>query len=98
MEYRILCTRKSEVPTPRRHGHIVSVGTGTTPQQYSQTWTVAQVLAAIGRGDLFYTQSVSTGKVAKVEPYTCHICSRQGIRTTADAVKDNNLDDLPLCG
>lgn len=96
MQYRIVCTRQSQVTGSRVHPHIVSVGTGT-PQGYTQNWTVYEVLAAMDRGDVFCTESPSTGRVAKVEAYTCTVCARRWIRTTADAVTDNNLDNLPSC-
>jgi hypothetical protein len=96
MRYHIVCTRQSQVTGSRPHPHIVSVGTGT-PQGYNRTWTVDEVIAAMGRGGVFYTESPSTGRVAKVEAYTCRVCGRRWIRTTADAVPDNNLDNLPSC-
>ncbi len=96
MQYRIVCTRQSQLTGSHVHPHIVSVGTGT-PQGYTRTWPVDEVLAAMGRGDVFYTESPSTGRVAKVEAYTCTVCGRRWIRTTADAVTDNNLDNLSSC-
>jgi transposase-like protein len=49
------------------------------------------------RGDRFYTVGVYSGKVALVEKYTCTSCWRTFIRSTPDAVTDNNLDNLRRC-
>mgnify|MGYP000271247425 CR=1 FL=1 len=96
--YRIVCTVQEPVTQPTTHAHIVAVGTGTNPQTYSQRWTLAQVIAAMDRGDTFYTQGVTSGKTARVEKYTCPKCRGTHIRSASDAVQDNNLDNLPRCG
>jgi hypothetical protein len=49
------------------------------------------------RGDRFYTQGVHSGKIALVEPYVCTRCQRTYIRSRADSVEDNNLDNLRVC-
>lgn len=59
--------------------------------------SLSEVLTLIDRGDTFHTVSVSTGKVARVVPVTCDQCGGRIIRSTADAVADNNLDKLPDC-
>jgi hypothetical protein len=81
--HRIVCVEKGR-------GGIHAVGTGTDPAQAAQRWTVAQVRAAIHAGDRFYTESPTTGKKADVEPFDT-------IRSTADHVLDNNLDNLRAC-
>lgn len=88
--YRIVCANK-EHP----HRHIIDVGTGTTAQQWSQRWTVEEVRSALQAGHTFYTVSESTGKRAD----TCRIngCTVRTIRSDADAVTDNNLDNLGGC-
>jgi len=96
--YRIICTTQEPVSQPTTHAHIVAVGTGATAQHYTQRWTLAEVLAAMDRGDTFYTRGESSGREARVEKYTCTACWRTWIRSTADAVQDNNLDNLPRCG
>jgi hypothetical protein len=95
--YRIICTRKEDVSHPYRHSHIVQVGTGTTPTHYDRIWTVVEVLTAISLGDTFYTVSPSTGAVAGVHRVNCAHCQAPTIRSAPDAVKDNNLDNLPAC-
>jgi hypothetical protein len=56
------------------------------------------VLKAIDAGDLFYTIGLTSGKVAQIEKIVCPSCRRvYVIRSTPDAVKDNNLDSLRRC-
>lgn len=99
MKYRIVCTNQVPVNQPRTHAHIVRVGTGTTPQQWSRMWELAEVIQAIRSGQhQFYTQSPSTGRQASVLVVPCGVCARDIIRSAADAVRDNNLDNLPSCG
>jgi hypothetical protein len=95
--YRVVCTtRMTHIsPAGTTHGHIVSVGLGDESQWY-QKMTVAQVRAAIAMGNRFYTYSPSTKLWAAVEPWTC--CGISTLRTLSDAVTDNNLVNLPLCG
>jgi len=81
--YRIVCVEKDE--------HIISVGTGDNPQQAVKRWKVADVRAAIKDGNRFYTVSPSTGKEANVELF------EETIRTGADGIADNNLDNLRAC-
>ena len=96
--YRIICTDQVPVTEPNRTAHIVAVGTGTDPGRYNRRWALDEVLSAMDGGDRFYTQGVQSGRVANVEKYTCVNCRRTFIRSTADAVADNNLDNLPRCG
>jgi len=95
--YRIICTTQEPVHQPTTHAHIVAVGTGPTAQHYTQRWTLDQVIAAMDRGDTFYTRGETSGREARVEKYTCTTCWRTFIRSTPDAVHDNNLDSLPRC-
>lgn len=97
MRYRVVCDNQVPVDQPKSHAHIVEVGTGTAAQTYSRLWTVEEVIAAISRGDEFYTLSPSTGKEARIVIVACEVCGRQIIRSSADAVTDNNLDNLPDC-
>ena len=55
--YRIICTTQEPIHQPTTHAHIVAVGTGPTAQHYTQRWTLDQVLAAMDRGNTFYTLS-----------------------------------------
>lgn len=95
--YRVICTRQEPFNAPHLDAHIVSVGTGETTQGYSQLWTVAEVYTAMDRGDTFYTQSPSTGARARVGKWGCRTCNGATLRSSSDAVKDNNLDSLPRC-
>jgi hypothetical protein len=95
--YRIVCTNQEPVNEPNRTAHIVRVGTGSTADRYDRLWTLNEVLLAMDRGDTFYTQGAQSGKVAEVEKYVCSGCRRTYIRSNADAVTDNNLDNLPRC-
>ena len=81
--YRIVCVTKGR-------GGIHTVGTGTDPGKANKRWSVAEVRARIRAGDRFYTESPSTGKKADVEPFDT-------IRSSADHVTDNNLDNLRSC-
>ncbi len=93
MAYRIVCT---EQDTPTYHHHIKGVGTGDFPGFPNLRWSVAEVRQWIASGVRFYTVSPSTRRVANVEPFEC-ACGRQTIRSTPDAIHDNNLDSLPIC-
>ncbi len=95
--YRIVCTVQAPADQPSSHQHIVAVGTGTDPDRAENRWSLQQVLDAMDRGDTFYTVGVVSGKSAWVEKYWCGHCSRWFIRSHADAVKDNNLDNLRRC-
>jgi Protein of unknown function (DUF3892) len=95
--HRIVCDNQVPTDQPKRNAHVVEVGIGSMPQHWSSLLTLAQVLAMMDRGDTFYTVSVSTGKIARVLPVGCNVCGRRIIRSSADAVTDNNLDGLPDC-
>ena len=98
--YRIICTTQQPPQLPNDRAHIVAVGTITpssTASTYSKYWELSEVLKAMDSGDTFYTLGKQSGKTAEVEKYTCPWCTRTHIRSTPDAVKDNNLDNLPRC-
>jgi len=96
-DYRIVCTEQEPFNQPTTHAHIVAVGTGDDPNKADARWTLDEVLAAMDRGNRFYTVSPSTKKTALVEKYKCHLCWRTFIRSTPDAIHDNNLDSLRRC-
>lgn len=96
--YRIVCTEQLPYGSPPTHAHIVAVGTGSDPGAASQRWTLSEVLAAMDRGDVFFTQGERSGKVALVVKYLCASCFGYHIRSAPDAVVDNNLDSLRYCG
>jgi hypothetical protein len=93
MSYRIVCTDQKR---PTHHNHIVGVGVGDNPDKASQQFTVAEVRSMILNGTRFYTQGRTSGKVANVERFDCP-CGYKTIRSTPDAVADNNLDNLRVC-
>jgi hypothetical protein len=96
-EHRIVCTVQEPYDQPTTHAHIVSVGIGSDPDKASDSWTLRRVLDAMANGDQFYTQGVSSGKVARVQAVACSVCRHTIIRSSADAVYDNNLDSLRRC-
>jgi hypothetical protein len=87
------------VTTENPHSHIVSAQvrkwTGTTYEDAS-TMTVATVRSKISDGDLFQTYSPIAREFAKVSKDTCHApgCTVDTVRSEADAVADNNLDNM----
>ncbi len=97
MRHRIVCTTQEPTGYPTTHAHIVAVGTGVDASRATEQWTLDQVLAAMDRGDVFYTQGVTSGKAAAVQKFHCARCTRTHIRSTPDAVYDNNLDSLRVC-
>ena len=97
-QYRIICTLQVSVNQPHSHAHIAEVGTGPTIQQYNRKWTVAEVYTAMDQGDIFYTTGEQSEKTAIVNKYKCPHCNSPTLRSAADAVADNNLDNLPRCG
>jgi hypothetical protein len=95
--YRVICTNQEPAHQPPQHAHIVAIGVGTSTDHYSQRFTLLQVIQMMNNGDRFYTQGSQSGKTAWVEPYFCPHCRQNHIKSTADAVSDNNLDSLPYC-
>jgi hypothetical protein len=91
--FRVVCTDQTDCSSS---GHITGVGTGDDPGAATSKWTVAQVWSAMDSGDSFHTISASTGLRAKVEKLDCP-CGRGSLRSAADAVTDNNLDNLRIC-
>ena len=96
-KYRIVCTTQEPLDKPHEVAHIVSIGTGNNPDQAENKWTLKEVLNAMDSGNSFYTKSPSSEKEASVNKYECKTCQRFTIRSSPDAVKDNNLDNLRKC-
>jgi hypothetical protein len=92
--HQIVCAERLEA-----HQHITHVGTGNDRSSASDRWTVRQVRAALAAGDYFYTVSPSTGRVADVRAYDAYVNGRiiETIRSSADAIHDNNLDYIRAC-
>lgn len=90
----IVCV-KTEYP----HRHIVSVGIGDNQGNSLRTLSVDSVRRQIDEGEIFETLSTSTGKRAGVKKDTCNKdgCKTNTIRSHADAIADNNLDNLKAC-
>lgn len=95
--YRIVCTDQIPAANHPRNAKIVAVGIGTDPDRANQRWTVYEVIAAMDRGHSFYTKGRTSGRVATVVKYWCSSCNAWHIRSSADAVIDNNLDSLRAC-
>jgi len=89
MRYQITRVRKSPL-TARGHQHITHVMYNGRVAQVQEVYT----LIKSGRY-AFYTYSPSTGKTADVHTLDC--CGLHTLRSAADAVQDNNLDNLPPC-
>ncbi len=96
--YRVICTLQDPPGVSHLDAHIVKVGTGVTTTTYSRLWSVAEVYEAMDRGDLFYTEGPTSGVRARVGKWGCRTCNAPTLRSSADAVRDNNLDYLPRCG
>lgn len=94
-EYRIVCVQKAIFP----HGHhITAVGTGSVPTYYDLVWTVGQVRSALAKPipDKFYTLSADGRVRATVSAYDC-TCGVQTLRSHADGIGSDNLDNLGPC-
>lgn len=96
-KHRIVCTDQEPVSQPTNHAHIVAVGIGTDTNKADAKMTLAQVIAAIDAGDEFWTYGEQSKKWARVSKVPCGHCGRSIIRSGADAVTDNNLDNLRRC-
>ena len=93
-EYLIRC-----VNARRPHEHVTSADVQElSGDSYGNTKTflVETIRAKLAEGDRFNTYSPSTDKMAGVHSDTCRIagCEIQTIRSDADAITDNNLDNL----
>ncbi len=63
----------------------------------ARQWSIQQVLVAMEEGDVFYTQDMTSGKIASVAAYQCAQCRQTYIRSDANALAGSNLDNLPGC-
>lgn len=97
MSTRIVCTTQEPSYAPRTHAHIVAVGIGNNPNKADERLTLQQVLDRMDRGENFHTLGVTSGQRARVVPVACGVCGHRIIRSTPDAVYDNNLDSLRTC-
>lgn len=95
--YRIVCTEQQPYGHPPASAKIVAVGISAGEDRATHRWTVPEVVRAIDGGTTFFTRGLSSGRTAEVEKYWCSQCSSYHIRSSRDAVTDNNLDSLRLC-
>jgi hypothetical protein len=95
--YRIVCTEQIPADQPPTHAHIVAVGIGSDPNKADYRLTLSQVVSMIDQGHQFYTLGIQSQKIAYVQKFYCQYCRQYHIRSTADAVSDNNLDNLRKC-
>lgn len=89
----ITCTIKSDNPRSSaldsRGCHITDVGLDN-----GITFTVKEVYASIESGSTFHTMSPA----AQVNQFHCTTCGVATLKSHADGVWNNNLDNLPSCG
>jgi len=97
MNYRIVCTEQQPGNLQPSQAHIVAVGIGTEATRATERMTLAEVIAAIDVGHVFYTQGERTGKIARVHKEWCPTRRHYIIKSAPDAVTDNNLDHLRYC-
>lgn len=95
--YRIVCTTQEPIAAPHDRAHIIEVGVGLDPDSAEARLSLSEVIQKMDNGDRFYTKGNLSGREAQVEKYYCQRCYRWHIRSTADAVSDNNLDNLRRC-
>src|ERR1043165_7442445 len=96
-QHRIVCTNQEPAGNSPTHAHIVAVGIGNSVERYAYRMALPDVIAAMNRGEVFYTKGEQSGKVALVNKVYCPQCSHEIIRSAPDAVHDNNLDSLAYC-
>ncbi|HVI69633.1 MAG TPA: DUF3892 domain-containing protein [Magnetospirillaceae bacterium] len=99
MTYRIVCTDQVPLDKPTHHAHIVSVGIDTNNDgRADEQHTKQTVIDNIRSGHHYYTYGATSRKTAYVEVVPCpQLCGLPIIRSKADAVTDNNLDNLRRC-
>ncbi|MDP9329455.1 MAG: DUF3892 domain-containing protein [Actinomycetota bacterium] len=96
--HHIVCGNQYPVDQPTTHAHLVRVGLrGNSSKTYSRILSLAEVLRWMDAGETFYTVSPSSAKIAQVVEVACSVCKERIIRSAADAVSDNNLDNLSSC-
>ncbi|MGH3257119.1 MAG: DUF3892 domain-containing protein [Streptosporangiaceae bacterium] len=88
--YQITCVTMSPL-TGSGHHHIIGVGIAAV----GQTISVPEAYQLMNAGHRLYTVSPSTGAIAGVRRYQC--CGIDTLISHADAVRDNNLDNLAPC-
>lgn len=98
MSYRITCfTKENHSGKPHDATHMILVGIEAAQNNYHDMKELKDILRLIDEGHSFYTESLSTGRRASVHTYDCKTCGRTTIRSAADSIQDNNLENLPGC-
>lgn len=99
-DLRIVCTDQRPYYRPTQHAHIVAVGVDTDGDGYADKKHVLQdiVRNILNRTHRYYTQGLTSGEIALVEVVSCPShCGEKIIRSSPDAVRDNNLDSMRRC-
>jgi hypothetical protein len=99
-ELRIVCTEQIPISQPTSHAHIVSVGIDTNNDGLAEeNHDLNKVVLDINnKTSIYYTYGHSSKKIALVEVIDCPThCGEKIIRSTPDAVIDNNLDSFRRC-
>jgi hypothetical protein len=93
--YYVVCINKHPTHSDP-HRRIESVGTNElrSAATYSKKWSVDQVIAAIRRGDTFYSTD-ARGDIVLVEIATHN--GHEYIKTKADGIQPDNLLRKPEC-
>jgi Protein of unknown function (DUF3892) len=86
----VRCTSPRSSAPDYSHSHITDVGFGDI-----SSGTVADIYKFMSEGDAFYTFSRRTGQTANVQRYRCDRCDTPTLRSRADGVWNNDLDNLP---
>ncbi len=87
-EYQVTRSSRVHVKLPYEHWHVVAV------EINGQTRSADEVMVEIRNGADIYTLSpADDGKRSGVLPWTC--CGANVLRSDMDAVRDNNLMNLP---
>jgi Protein of unknown function (DUF3892) len=89
-EFQITCVTMGPRSNAGHH-HIIGVGLGADREPVN----IPQAYLLMDAGHRLYTVSPSTGATAEVRQYRC--CGVDTLISHADAVKDNNLDNLDPC-
>lgn len=95
MTYYVVCINKHPNHTDP-HSRIQYIGTNEVPgaDRYSKRWSVAEVMAAIRRGDAFYSTD-SRGDVVRLIIASHN--GREYVKTENDGIQPDNLLSKPEC-
>lgn len=90
-KYRIVRVDKN-----KKRCHITAVETVSSPGAATAKWTVKEVRKAIKEGVYFYTEDAARNE-AQVKRFKCGKCGKGTIRSKADGIPGDNLDNMPPC-